>query len=97
MIFDRNALLNINECLFDLRMQLNIVINVSTNNLQKPGLTYIRRTLQFLFRFLRINLEKGTSCHDPYRNMRTSVNGPSNNGKTSERKLTRSQLSAGYK
>src|SRR6266566_9736614 len=37
------------------------------------------------------------SCHDPCRDIRTSANQPSANGKTSERELTRSQLSAGYK
>ncbi len=28
------------------------------------------------FRFLKINFGEGTSCHDPYRNMRINTNSP---------------------
>src|SRR6266566_7109843 len=38
-----------------------------------------------------------TTCHDPCRDIRTSANKPSANGRTPERELTRSQLSFGYK
>ena len=34
----------------------------------------------FLFKFLRINLEEGTSCHNLYRDMKTNANEPSVNG-----------------
>jgi len=97
MILDRSIPLNTDECFFCLQTRLDIVVNILANILQEPSLTYIKQTLQFLFKFLRINLEEKTSCHDSYRDIKANANKPSANGKTSERKLTRSQLSTGYK
>ena len=82
MIFDRNALLNIDEDFFCLQIQLNIVVSISINIIKLSSI-YIKQTLRFLFRFLKINFGEGTLCYGLCHNIKASVNKLSANGRTS--------------
>ncbi len=75
MIFDKNAPLNTNEDFLYLRIQLNIIINISTN-ITRLNSIYIKQTLRFFFKFLKINFGKRTLYYNPYRNIKTNVNNP---------------------
>ncbi|SRR6266699_1673894 len=53
-------------------MQLDIVVNVSTNIIRLSS-TYIKQMLRFFFRFLEINFGGGTSYYDLYRDIKIST------------------------
>src|SRR6266566_2503925 len=57
-------------------MQLDIMISISTSIFTKLNSIYTRQTLQFLFKFLRINLGKGTLYYNLYRDIKVNVNRP---------------------
>ncbi len=63
----------------------------------KINSTYIKQTLRFLFKFLKINLGKRTLYYDLYCNIKTNVNSLRLMIKLREWELTQSQLSTGYK
>ena len=55
-------------------MRLDIIISVLTNILQSQIRHTPDKRYDFLFKFLRINLGKGPSYHDLYRDIEASVN-----------------------